>query len=382
MLLAVNKMTALRILRGLRGSGARLASARTELPAPDPAPHRRWYAADLPLERLFLSEPPSSRHPLNVAVPKKDARIQASFVSCTIYSSGLPEGAFVSLGDGLLIPSPELLFLELASLMSTAVHVLLGYELCGSFSRDAADPRMGDVAFDVAPVTSVEKIGSFLDICHGVRGIRAARRSLAYVADNAWSPMEAVVATMATLPVVEFGYELGPMRLNTRYENPAELVALGCRGSRVPDIEVVGTSVGFNYDGREHFDLNALEEASSDQEHRAAARSLREKYVDDLRRNRELAAQGRVILPVTTEDLFVESGLDAVMLEAARAIEHFDGTSMDYVSGSIASEPIRKGRQRLVWSLLPWDAAEGWARDIIERERPKAMRVIEEYIEF
>lgn len=382
MLLAVNKMTALRILRGLRSSGARLTSARTELPAPDPAPHRRWYAADLPLERLFLSEPPSPRHPLNVAVPHKGARIQASFVSCTIYAAGLPEGAFVSLGDGLLVPSPELLFLELAPLMSTAVHALLGYELCGSFSRDAADPRMGDVAFDVAPVTSVEKIGSFLESCHGVRGIRAARRSLAYVADNAWSPMEAVVATMATLPIVEYGYGLGPVRLNTRYENPAELVALGCRGSRVPDIEVVGTSVGFNYDGREHFDLSALESASSDPERIAAARSLREKYIDDLRRNRELAAQGRVILPVTTEDLFAESGLDAVMLEAVGAIERFDGVGRDLTRGSVASEPLRKGRQRLVWSLLPWDAAEGWARDIIERERPKAMRVIEEYIEF
>ena len=380
MRLAVNKMTALRILRALRSSRARLTSARTDLPTPDPAPRRRWSAATLPLDWLCLAEPPTGEHPVDVAVPAKSARIQPSFASCTVYASGLPDGAFVDLGDGLCISSPELLFLELAPIMSTAVHVLLGYELCGSFSRAAHDPRRGDVAFDVAPVTSVEGIGRFLDACHNVKGMGPARRTLAYVADNAWSPMEAIIAALATLPVVEYGYELGPVRLNMRHDNPAELVALGCRPSRVPDIEVVGTSVGFNYDGREHFDLAALESAASEQERLAVGRSLREKYVDDLRRNRELLAQGRVILPVTTEDLFAESGLDAVMLEAAYAIEHFDRARKDLTHATVASRALKRGRQRLIWSLLPWDAAEGWARDIIERERPKAMRVFEEDI--
>lgn len=382
MRLAVNKMTALRVLRGLRSSRSRLPSARTGLVAPDPAPRRRWSASAFPLEPLGLSEPPTGRRPVDVAVPEKGARIQPSFAACTIYSSGLPEGSFVPLGNGLLIPCPELLFLELAPVMAPVVHVLLGYELCGSFSRDARDPRMGDVAFDVPPVASVESIGRFFDACHNVRGIRRARRSLAYLADNAWSPMEAVVGAMAALPVALLGYELGPVRLNARYDNPPELVALGCRASRVPDIEIAGTCAGFNYDGREHFDPGALEVARSEGDRLAAARSLREKYVDDLRRNRELAARGRIVLPVTAEDLFAESGLDAVMLEAAGVIERFDGGDMGHVRESVASAPVRRARQRLVWSLLPWGPAEGWAREIVERERPKAMRVIEEDVEF
>lgn len=382
MRLVVNKMTALRLLRGLRGARSRLTSARTGLLAPDPAPRRRWSAAALPLERLFLAAPPTKRHPIHVAVPTKGARLQAAFASCTIYSSGLPEGSFVDLGDGLFMPCPELLFLELASVMAPAVHALVGCELCGSFARDPQDPRTGDVAFDVPPVTSVEKIASYVDACHNVRGIRRARRNLAYVADNAWSPMEAILGVMAALPVVEFGYGLGPVRLNVRHDNPSELVGLGCRPSRVPDIEVTGTCLGFNYDGREHFDLGALESAANDRDRLAAARSLRESYVDDLRRNRELAARGRIVLPVTTEDLFAESGLDAVMIEAADVIERFDGRDMGYVRASVFSSLIRRARQRLVWSLLPWGEAESWAREIVERERAKAMRVIEEDVEF
>lgn len=377
MRLAVNKMSALRVLRAIRSSREPLSPARTELPEPDPSPHGRWSRARLPLERLALAEPPSEDRPLHVAVPSKASRLQGSFASCTVYSSGLPERSFVDVGDGIAIPCPELLFLELATTMSPAVHALLGYELCGSFSRAPQDPRTGPVTFGIRPVTSVEEIERFLASCRNVRGLEAARRTLDVVADNAWSPMEALLAAMVALPADELGYQLGRVRLNVRHDNAAELVAMGCRASRVPDIEVEGTSVGFNYDGREHFDLEALASAESDAERAAALGSIRQKYVDDLRRNRELAAHGLVIMPVTSEDLFAESGLDAVMLEAAGAIEALDGRDMGHVRQLLRSHTLRRARQRLVWSLLPWDAGLWWARDIMERERPRAMEVVD-----
>ena len=376
MRLAVNKMSALSILRSIRSARGRLG-ARCELPVPDPSPRRRLSAATLPLRALALETPPDRRRPLHVAVPSRDARVQASFVACTVYSAGLPPRAFVEVADGVVIPCPELLFLELAPLMMSAVHALLGYELCGSYARDPADPRTGPVAFDVPPVTTVERIARFLDACHGVRGLEAARRNLDYIANNAWSPMESIASALAVMPVEELGYRLGPVRLNVRHENPDELVALGCRSSRVPDIEVDGSSIGFNYDGREHFDPDTLVSEPDDLERARAARKIRERYVDDLRRNRELAALGRVVLPVTSEDLFQEGGLDAVMLEAAAAMKALDGLALPHVHAAVRSRTLRRARQRLVWSLLPWDAAAGWAREIAERERPKAMRVID-----
>lgn len=80
------------------------------------------------------------------------------------------------------------------------------------------------------------------------------------------------------------------------------------------------------------------------------------KYLDDLRRNRELAALGCIILPVTKQDLFALGGLDAVMLEAAMVMDEIDGGFATAGMRAI----IRPGgqqqrRQRLIWSLLPWE---------------------------
>ena len=256
--------------------------------------------------------------------------------------------------------------------MAPAVHALFGYELCGSFSRDPNDPRTGRATLGIAPVTSVERIGRFIDRCSNVRGTVAARRSLEYVADNAWSPAETVVAALVALPVHELGYGLGKVTLNARRAAPPELVKLGAAASRIPDIEVDGLRVGFNYDGHDHLDLPSIARAATQEESDSAIDAVREKYVDDLRRNRELLATGRIVLPVTSEDLFRKNGLDAVMLEAALAEESLFGTKLPELRGTIASSALRRARQRLIWSLLPWDASLRYGREIAERERAAA----------
>lgn len=384
MRLTINQMTALRVLRGMRSGGKRLPSARTDLSAPDPSPRRHWSTSALPAERLLLTQPPDSKRPVHVAVPNQRLRPRTPCISATTYGTGLPDGSFVDLGDGLSIPCPELLFVELAARMVPAVHALLGYELCGSFSRDPNDPRTGRATLGIAPVTSVERIGRFIDRCSNVRGTVAARRSLEYVADNAWSPAETVVAALVALPVHELGYGLGKVTLNARRAAPPELVKLGAATARIPDIEVDGLRVGFNYDGHDHLDLPSIARAATQEESDSAIDAVREKYVDDLRRNRELLATGRIVLPVTSEDLFRKNGLDAVMLEAALAEESLFGAKLPELRGTIASSALRRARQRLIWSLLPWDASLRYGREIAERERAVAesLSVEDAYVEF
>lgn len=384
MRLTVNQMTALRVLRALRSDGKRLPDERADLTAPDPSPRRHWSASALPAERLLLTQPPDSKRPVHVAVPNQRLRPRTPCISATTYGAGLPDGSFVDLGDGLAIPCPELLFVELAARMAPAAHALLGYELCGSFSRDPADPRTGRATLGIAPVTSVERIGKFIDRCSNVRGTKAARRSLECVADNAWSPAETVIAALVALPAYELGYGLGKVTLNARRATPPELVKLGAAASRVPDIEVDGLHVGFNYDGRDHLDLPSIARAANQEESDAAMDAVREKYVDDLRRNRELLATGRIVLPVTSEDLFRRNGLDAVMLEVALAEESLFGTKLPELRGTIASSALRRARQRLIWSLLPWDASLRYGREIAERERAAAepLGIEEAYVEF
>lgn len=367
MLITVSKRSALRALRVFRSSRRRLPRRYHELPEPDPSPQSRWTTGIVPLDALGLSAPPDEGSPIDVIVPTAASRPRASFFSCRVQPGALPEESFVMLGDELCIPCPELLFLQMANVMTPEVHALLGYELCGSFSRSATDPRTGEVAYDIAPVTSVEKISCYLDACGRRRGAVIARHNLRHVADNAWAPLEAVIALMAQLPAHADGYELGEVSLNVRHGTTPELVALGCRESRVPDIEIAGTHVGFNYDGRAHLDLDAIVEAAQKGDPAAAMSDVREKYLDDLKRNRELAAMGRIILPVTSSDLFAPGGLDAVMLEAALAMEEFDGRSASRLRTLLGRPSAGSRRQKPVWSLLPWPEAQQYARELLEQ---------------
>lgn len=383
MRLCVCKLTALRALRQLRSSRARLSEVRCDLPAPDPSPARRWTPRLVPAERLALDERPSAERRVDVAVPSREARIQAGFVTNTLHSRGYPAGSFVDLGDGLVIPCPELLFLELAGVLVQETLALLAYELCGTFSRDPRDPRLGPVTYDVEPVTSVARIESYLDSCIGVRGVAEARRALARAADNAWSAPESVIALMATTPIELFGYGLGRVRLNRRYANDRSLVALGLRASRVPDIEIAGTSVGLNYDGHDHLDLASIAEATPEDVSEAMA-AVRAKYRDDLSRNRELAVQGRIVLPVTSEDLFAPGGLDAVMLEVMMVAGRIDGRRTDVLDQMLLeSDTMSMVRQLTVWALLPWPQGVRYAAELARLSRGRrAPEVHDEIIEF
>ncbi len=372
--LTVNKFSGLRAMRRKRTAEGRLPRGRVGLLAPDPSPQVRWTVGLLPLDVLALDHAPDERHALNVAVPDARARLQGRFATSTVYSRNLPDGSFIELDAGISVSCPELAFVEAGTYMTPMAHILLGYELCGTYSRDGRNPRCGSVAFGVEPATSVERIRSYIEQAGRIRGAQRAKELLSYVADNAWSPMEAVVAALATIPATEGGYGLCEVALNRRRANAPELVKLGCKESRVPDIEIVGTRVGFNYDGRGHFGADAPG-GSSSAESTDASKALgsaasRSKYLDDLRRNRELAASGAVVLPVTSEDLFQQGGLDAVMLEAVLVMEKLGDISAAKareLKAIIRTPVLQRERQRIIWSLLPWEPGDAYTRQIADR---------------
>ena len=361
MRLCVNKLTALQLIRSIRSSRQRIPLTRCGLPTPDVAPRKRWSTAALPDVIRALSQRPDGSVHVYVASPSPTARIQASFATNTVYTTGLPENSFIPFGDGLCVPCPELLFIELATVMTPEVLTLVGMELCGAYSRDALDPRCGGVSYDIAPATTATRIRAFTQECGDIRGLAEALDILEFVCDNAWSPMEAVVALLAELPVEQLGYGLGPVHLNARHDNDARLISMGCHASRVPDIEICGQKIGFNYDGHEHLNLASVAAAAPGESSTAVA-AVRQKYVDDIRRNRELASSGLLVMPVTAEDLFEPAGLDTAMLEASLAVKNLLGEADPGVERALRSPAVCQARQRLIWSLLPWTRATEYAR--------------------
>lgn len=388
MRLSINRLSALQAIRAIRdGIAPNLGSNIAQLPRTKLLPielpdgRSRWSASCVDLARLGL--PKDSWRPklLSTVTSDQATRIQAKFTSCSVYSSGLPDDAFIDAGNGLAIASPELVFLEMSTIMEPPVHVLLGYELTGRYSRDYLNPRTGNVTFDREPATSVNKIRDFLNRCHGIAGIDQARQALKYVRDNSWSPTESLIAAFAILPVVDYGYSMGEIALNQ--ESPKKRRSnrrTTEKDKRIPDIMFVGTPVGINYDGTGHLDLDRIEEATmalakspDDPDLRQAVetskRGVREKVVDDIRRNRELASRGLVVIQATSEDLYREHGLDNLMEQVMDAIEAFTRRTLKTSRTSLANPAICKRRQALIWALLDWEQGRHFMRDFLEREK-------------
>ncbi len=108
----------------------------------------------------------------------------------------LPAEAVV-LRDGIMVASPELLFLQLASKLDVHRLILLGLQLC---SHQPGEPSEG--------ITSKKKINTFLAKTSGHRGHYKALRGVKYIEDGSASIMESMAYMILTLPHVLGGYGL------------------------------------------------------------------------------------------------------------------------------------------------------------------------------
>ena len=363
--LAFNKRTALALMRTLRAANphGQVFTHRTNLRKPDIHPMKLWSRSTPECIETEMSLPCRlNQEQIDLAVPARETRIRAQGVACTVYTSSIPADSFIDIGHGALISSPELLFVELAASMHPIEHLMLGHELCGTFCRNAASPYNKSVIYGAPPLTSVARIAKFLEDSRSIIGIGKARKTLSFLNDNAWSPTESLIAAYLRLPIDDLGYELGELSLNPRV--PFESRLPGAKSSRVPDIMITGTPVGINYDGLVHLDLSPViraavelgahpEAAYTQAELNKAAARVRNKALDDIRRNRELAVDGLTVLPVTKEDLYTQNGLNQLVSQLLDFLERFDGRDVKRQRKSLRQRLLNEDRYRLMLSFLP-----------------------------
>ena len=359
MRVALSGHSALSALRALRSEGCDLGQfPRVDLLSPDPAPAKRW------TRRAFGEQVLAFSHngTLELAVPEARQRIRTKGVSCTVYSEGLPGNSYIDTGRGYLLPCPELLFVEMGNGLSPIAQTLLGMELCGTYSRPAA--------YQLAPATTTAKIRDFIRTLWHVNGVRQARGASARLIDNAWSPMEAIIAALISLPLYEMGYGLRKLQLNPRLNNDENATR------RIPDILVAGTKVGLNYEGEAHLDLGGIvraateatlspKSASSQKVLDKAVGRVRDKYVDDRRRDRELWEAGLTVFTVTKEDLYAKGAFDSLMLSVYSAIERDTCRDLNRHREFILDKRFRHERQLRIWSLLPGKTGDEARRELL-----------------
>lgn len=378
MRITFNKLTALHILRAWRSSGRTLTADRHSLETSAVAPGRYWTRRRINtcLESVGVSLS-DVRGRVQVMVPRPGARIRSRTAINTVYVRGLPANPTIELGSMVRIPCPELLFIELGTIMSPVMQLLAGLELCGRFSRDARDPRDGAVTYSIKPVTTADKIRSYVSAARDLAGLEQSRRVAEWLMDEAWSPQEALLNGLARMPLHELGYELGELQLNPRFIAREPLLSLVDKRSRVPDSLVKDTNVGFNYDGGPHFGEDVPGASVTGLLDSNAADSMRKAVVADKRRDRDLLVQGLSVLPVTKEDFYERGGIDRVMLQAMSLLERGGMGDFSKHRRALRRPRLAEERQRLIWSLLPGRRGRELSQELARFEPPEV--TVEDY---
>ena len=372
MAITLSHQSALDLIRTHRSDGLDVkAFDATSLAEP-----RLWTGKQWSM-RTFLSDEwkwmrPDNAHPLHVLVPQQVGRIGARIVKNHTSWRALPPGSVLWVDQVTRMVSPELLFAQMAEVLSLPALVMLGYELCGHFSRCAEEPLNGDAAMEIPSATSVGDLASYLSKFRGGRNVRKASKALDYIHDDAVSPAEAVLSTMYSLPWQESGYGMRIESLNAKVGVYDPDNWSGAK-TRYPDIMFSFAPIGLNYDGeKDHLDLVGLFEAvqralRSDGDEQAMAMSdfrsrlnaVRSKVVDDNVRNRQLAASGRIVFPVTKEDISDRRHLDSLtrqILHTAHAVFHVD---TDELERMLDDTDGQRARQELLDMITPSGGAWG-----------------------
>jgi hypothetical protein len=365
MSVTLSHQSALDVIRMLRCEGVNMHDMdAVPLVAPS-----AWVGTRLNMKNfnsdVWRWQKPSEKHPLHILVPNVQSRVRGKGVLAHVASKDVQADSVLWVDERSRVVRPELLFLQVAETLSLPALVMLGLELCGHFSRQADNPLMGDVVDGIPAATSVERLEACLSTIKRAKGLDKARMALPYVRDHAASAPEAVLATMFGLPSAEGGYGMGPVVLNERVEL-GDSQSQAKAKSRYPDLMFAFAQVGLNYDGFKHFDiadlmaaaeLFACSEGKDQDEARETLKeklnSARTKVIDDNMRDRQLAAQGRIVFSVTKEDLQDVSHLDDLARQVLNCADKVFGAEVTEYMDALDDSSCARERGELLGMLAP-----------------------------
>ena len=337
---------------------------RGKVARPLPWVGKRWSMREFSPETWGWQQPSKNRK-LDILVGSPDERVRMAGITSHVCTASLPANAIIWLDEHTTMPSPPLLFAQMAETASIPALVLLGNELCGHFSRSADNPQAGPITDQLPAATSVSEIASFLEAAANLSGRTRAREALRYVSDHAISSPEAVLATMYSLPPKESGYGMGPVTLNRRISisdgNGQQSVS-----ARYPDLLFSFAPVGINYDGEGHLDLAGLVQSArkaelADAENKQQAEAalsaklhdVRSKAIDDIQRNRQLAASGYIVFPATKEDISEWGALDELTREILSCARTVFGADVHRYEETLEDTDRARDRFMLLNAMLP-----------------------------
>ncbi len=323
--------------------------------------------------------------PLELAVFSESRKFQRKKCIARTMPKTLPARSVVRIDAGLYMVCPELIVLQMASRLSEVTLAQLIMELCGTYSLGPAggtdalgakevhtgdwdayiwgsgDRNAGKCAFDLEPVTTIERIRWYSQRVRVRGGAAKLRGALQIAMEGSASPPETIVALMLSLPREMGGYGLGRPSLNARLD--VKETEYGNVGKDVyfldafwqdafADVEYESTS--FHLDPVAALALVAAR--TGDYETDDAIGAWRREYVmkadADRRRLRDLQYLGIQVIPVTAFDLKGVYRLDQVARSLARCRERATGVSMGMWAESLNEWDYLEARRALLQELL------------------------------
>lgn len=275
---------------------------------------------------------------LNVLVGDASNR-GTEHVSYRTFAGDLPEGSILRVSEGVYVASPEFnLLLQAKELHPVRLCQLLG-RYWGTFAY-GTDENGAKCLVEREPLSSEEKLASYLAGVGRVEGIRALRNAMRYACENAASPQEVNLQLALCLPATCNGYALRKPIMN--YEVTLDEVEreLYDKDSIRIDLHWPGADLGLEFLGKK--------------EHEG-------KMMEDIARWYAARHFGEELWFVTKEQLYKAIALDFIAKKVARRTRKkvVEGTwptlsqaqlLLDVLSGKINPKPeerLRKERLRV-----------------------------------
>lgn len=248
------------------------------------------------LERIGLAQ---HANPAHFIVPNALSRVRTARITCSVFDRRIPSSAFVNVGDGVFVASPELCLLLEARTAALANLVETGYEFCGRYRLPALPD--GNMAPDQLPLTSVPKLQSLLSRTQDVNGVGAARKAVPHILQNSESPKESQLSMLSSFPGRLGGYGFPPATLN----HPVR-ISENARGRDVGricrcDLFWPDAKLDVEYDSRLHHAGEAEQEKDS-------------------ARRTALAYAGILVITVSSDQLHTRSEMDKVAHAMAKRL--------------------------------------------------------------
>lgn len=288
---------------------------------------------------------------LSILVPREGDRSYDRRLCNRICEKNLPAGSFVVVSrpgfSPIVTESPELCVIRAAADLALKVRqglldkdialirlIELVDELCGRYSRHPSCPRNESPAYDLGPITSVERLGSYFQDARQISGLRFARQALHYALDNLGSPMETLLEMACCLPPHLGGLNLPKPVANQPLvfsDHERELVS---HVTLRPDSYWERYRIVGEYNGHDHDGWNASAE--------------------DDRRVSDYQACSIKVFPARYENVSTGKGLDEYLRKLIDAMTVVEGPRWGQrVRATLASGTYQQARQVLLDTMLP-----------------------------